>query len=258
MDTDMEMTIGDPASQMDYWEQQSYSDDCAVMAQVSLLHQFGVNITEDQAIYECASHGWYTPGGGTLPSDVGNLMDLHGISTHDVQNATIADLARELKDGHGVIVGVNSSELWDNGPLAELKQWICEVCGLDNSTFNPADHAVVVTGIDVSDPSAPQVIINDPGHPDGQGHAYPMDKFMDAWANSDFNYTATDAAIPHDEATMGDLDLLDVSKWLVGGFVGGATLAATGGDIFAATAATVEAANMVESWFADSDSVRDI
>lgn len=258
MNTDMDITIGTPEIQENFWEPQSYSDDCAVMAQVSLLHQFGVNITEDQAVYECASHGWYTPGGGTSPDDVGNLMDLYGISTHDVQNATISDLARELKAGHGVIVGVNSSELWDDGALAELKQWLCEICGLDNSTFNPADHAVVVTGIDVSDPSAPQVIINDPGHPNGQGHAYPLDKFMDAWANSDFNYTATDAAIPHDETTMGDLDLLDVGKWLVGGFVGGATLAATGGDIVAAAAATAQTVNMVESWFADPNSVRDI
>lgn len=254
----MDMTIGDPLSQEDYWEMQSYSDDCAVMAQVSLLHQFGVNISEDQAVYECASQGWYVPGGGTSSDDVGNLMELHGISMHDVQNATISDLAHELKAGHGVIVGVNSSELWDDGPLAELKHWLCEICGLDNSTFNPADHAVVVTGIDVSDPSAPQVIINDPGHPSGQGHAYPLDKFMDAWENSDFNYTATDAAIPHDESIMGDMDLLDLSKWFVGGFVGGVTMASTGGDLFAATSATLETANMVETWFADADAIRDI
>lgn len=258
MEDIMDMTIGDPLSQEDYWEMQSYSDDCAVMAQVSLLHQFGVNISEDQAVYECASQGWYTPGGGTSPDDVGNLMELHGISTHNVQNATISELAQELKAGHGVIVGVNSSELWDDGPLAELKQWLCKICGLDNSTFSPADHAVVVTGIDVSDPSDPHVIINDPGHPNGQGHPYPLDKFMDAWANSDFNYTATDAAIPHDNGMMGDLDLLDMGKWFVGGFVGGATLAATGGDLFAATTATVEAADMVESWFANADAVRDI
>lgn len=254
---DMDMTIGSPENQQAFWELQSYSDDCAIMAQVSLLHQFGVNLTENQAIFECSFHGWYTPGGGTLPGDVGNLLDLHGVSTHDVHYATVADLARELQAGHGIIVGVNSAELWNSGPLSDLKHWLCKAFGLDNSTFNPADHAVVVTGIDVSDPGNPHVIINDSGHPDGQGHPYPLDKFLDAWENSNFSYTATNAAIPHDTATMGDLDLLDLSKWLAGSLAGGAVLAETG-DIFSAAAASVTAANLMEEWFSNPAAVRDI
>ncbi len=250
------ITIGDPQSQAEYWQQQSLPDDCAVMAQVSLLQQFGVDITEDQAVYECASMGWYGPG-GTKPEDVGNLMELHGVSTHDVQNATIADLAYEIQQGHGVIVGVKAEELWANGPLAEFQQWLSEACGLDNSTFNPANHAVSLIGFDLSDPSNPLVFVNDPGTPDGCAHPYPLEKFMDAWANSDFYYTATDAAIPHDEATYGNMDLLDMSKWLDGGMAAGPTL--EGMENFSTgTDSGLVAGEIFDDLFSDDSYIRNI
>lgn len=128
--------------------------------------------------------GWYVPGYGTSIDDLGNLMDLYDIPNHSVANASIADLARELEAGHGVIVGVNSGQLWDTGPLNDLINFICKVLGLDNSTYMPADHAITVTGIDMSDPSNPMVIINDSGVPNGQAMPYPLDKFMDAWENA--------------------------------------------------------------------------
>ena len=53
-----------------------------------------------------------------------------------------------------------------------------------------------MTGFDVSDPDHPMVIVNDPGSPDGQGAAYPLDRFMDAWENSNFHMTATDNPLP--------------------------------------------------------------
>ena len=250
------ITIGDPHSQAAFWQQQSLPDDCAVMAQVSLLRQFDVNISEEQAVYECASMGWYGPG-GTMPDDVGNLMDLHGVTTHDVHNATIADLAYELQQGHGVIVGVKAEELWDSGPLADLRQWICDAFGLDNSTFNPANHAVVITGIDVTDPGNPQVFINDPGTPDGCRHPYPIGQFMDAWANSDFHYTATNEAIPRNNATMGDIGLLDMGKWIGDSTDGIASLSGTG-DTVAGLDAGVLAGEIFEDLFSDSSYIRNI
>lgn len=256
MDTDIDVVIGDPDYQEGFWQQQSLPDDCAVMAQVSLLQQFGIDISEETAVYECAECGWYMPGsGGTAPSDVGNLMELHGVGTHQVANASVADLAAELQQGHGVIVGVRSGELWDSGPGAVLSNWLCENLGLDNSQFNPADHAVVVTGIDMSNPDDPQVILNDSGTPDGQGHAYPLDQFMDAWENSDFFYTATDSAIPHDDSVLGDLSLLDMGQWLVGGIVAGVTIGETG-DIMSGIACGMDAAAALEDLFASEDCMR--
>ena len=47
---DMDDIIGNPEEQAEFWEQQSLDDSCAIMAQVSLLNQFGVDLTESQAV----------------------------------------------------------------------------------------------------------------------------------------------------------------------------------------------------------------
>lgn len=249
---DESIVIGSPGDQLPYWEHQEQLDNCAVVAEMSIINQFGHDLTQDEANFISASNGWYVPGGGTSPEHIGNMMDMHGIPNHSCMNASIADLAQELQAGHGVIVGVNSSQLWDSGPSAELKHFLCKAFGLDNSTFNPADHAVVVTGIDMSDPSSPMVIINDSGHPEGEGVAYPLDKFMDAWENSDFYYTATDEAIPAND--LDALNEIDFTKWFVGGIVGGSTLVSTG-DIFSALEAGIGAASLVDAVFADPSAI---
>jgi hypothetical protein len=194
---DTDHYIGDPTSQLDDWIYQGPTDTCAVAAETSLINQFITDdLSLDHASYISASQGWWQPGMGTDPSEIGNMMDLYGIPNHTVTNASLEQLATELQNGHGVIVGVNSGELWDTGLLAELKEFLCDAFGLDASEFIGADHAVTVTGIDTSDPANPMVILNDSGHPDGAGVMYPLEKFMDAWENSDFYYTATDIPIP--------------------------------------------------------------
>ena len=80
--------------------------------------------------------------------------------------------------------------------FTDLKNFILEKTGLDSSDFTPADHAIVVTGIDFSDASNPMVLINDSGEPNGQGHPYPLARFVEAWENSNFYYTATDTPLP--------------------------------------------------------------
>ena len=189
--------IGDPEHQVADWQFHGLPDNCAVAAQTSIIYQFlpHHDLTMDQADYIAAANGWYHPGaGGTAPDDVGKLFEAFDIPYHRVENASLPQLVNELQDGHRVIVGVHSAELWEQGPLAELWNWIIKAFGLDNSTFNPADHAVCVTGVNVSDPAHPMVVLNDPGDPHGAGHEYPLDRFMDAWKNSDFFYVATDAS----------------------------------------------------------------
>ena len=191
--------IGDPEHQIDDWQFQGRPDNCAVAAQASIINQFlpHHDLSIDQADYIAVANGWYHPGGGgTAPDDVGKLFETFDIPYHRVENASLPQLVNELQDGRRVIVGVHSAELWEQGPLAELWNWIVKAFGLDNSTFNPADHAVCVTGVNVSDPAHPMVILNDPGDPNGAGKEYPLDRFMDAWENSNFFYVATNAAPP--------------------------------------------------------------
>lgn len=177
-------------------EQQIAADNCAVEAERSIINMFVSDpLSQQEAMYISASHGWYQPGVGTSPEVIGQMMELHGIPNHSVIGASTVDLVRELAQGHGVIVGVDSTELWDRGPLAELKQYISANTGVDFGDSG-ANHAIVVTGIDVSDPVNPMVIINDSGVPGGQGTPYSMEKFLQAWEDSGFYYTATDVPLP--------------------------------------------------------------
>jgi len=187
--------IGNPAAQMDDWIYQDTPDNCAVAAETSLINQFiPDDLSLDEAGYISSSNGWWQPGMGTNPDEIGNLMDVYNIPNHTVMGGSIEQLAWELDQGNGVIVGVNSAELWDEGILNTIEQFFLDAFGLDN--VNPADHAVVITGIDVSDPNQPMVIMNDSGIAGGAAAKYPLEQFVDAWENSGFYYTATDSPIP--------------------------------------------------------------
>jgi hypothetical protein len=219
-----EYFIGDPAAQMDDWMLQTEVDNCAVAAELSIINQFlGDDLSLDDASYISAANGWYNPGFGTDPGVIGNMMDVYGIPTHSVMGATIEELTSELQQGHGVIVGVNSSELWDAGIQNDIKQFFCDAFGLDTPEFNPADHAVVITGIDLSNPDCPMVIMNDSGIAGGAAARYPLDQFMDAWGNSGFYYTSTSVPIPDPAHPSPDALGFDLA-----GFLGIATTLITG------------------------------
>ena len=222
--------IGDPEHQTPDWQFQEHPDNCAVAAQASIINQFHPDhpLTIDDADYIAFANGWYHPGGGTAPEDVGKLFDVFDIPHHQVDHASLDQLVSELQAGHRIIVGVNSAELWNEGPLSEFWNWLIKEFGLDTAHFNPADHAVCVTGINVSDPAHPTVVLNDSGTPDGAGIEYPLDRFMDAWQNSDFHYIATNAAPP--DGVVPDFDL--------GTFLGiGTTLVSAANGVDLATAA---------------------
>lgn len=189
--------IGCPNAQADFWEMQTDLDNCEPTAESFIIRQFGFdNITNDDFSYISQANGWYSPGSGTSPYHMGEMMDLFGIGNHTIENASILDLAAEIAQGHGVIVGVRSDQLWEQGPFQDLWNWAAKQFGFDNPTEAPADHALCVTGFDTSDPGHPMVIVNDPGHPAGQGQAYPLDRFMDAWENSHCVMTATNDPLP--------------------------------------------------------------
>src|SRR5262249_22527959 len=136
--------------------QQSYADTCAIRCQEFIVRQFtGQDIPEKFYVDEARAHGWYRDGEGTPMRDVGNLLELHGIPVNRYERANVFNLTAELARGHKVIIGVDSSDLWDRNPvLSDLRHAL---------GFSAADHAVVVSGIDTTDPDNPQVIVSDPG-----------------------------------------------------------------------------------------------
>ena len=165
--------------------QQQYEDTCAIKSQQLILNEFGIAVTEDQLVQYSIANGWYT-GNGTQPHDVGRILADAGIPCTQHENATKFDLISELSKGHKVIVGVDSGELWDNGVMEGLE---------DIVNGQGADHALIVAGIDNTDPDNPMVLITDPGTGD-VCKSYPLDQFMDAWADSKHYMVSTDIPTP--------------------------------------------------------------
>lgn len=190
--------IGTPDEDAAAWDgQQSYPDTCAVRCQEYVLEQFtGQEFDEDALVEEARANGWYAEGGGTSPRDIGNLLEVHGVSVTHYENAASYDLASELAQGHKVMISVDSSELWNDS----MGDKVSDFAGVDGS-----DHAVVVSGIDTTDPDNPQVIVSDPGT--GQADArYPMDQFLDAWDDGGNYMVATDEPAPASVPGMENFD----------------------------------------------------
>jgi hypothetical protein len=187
-----EIVVGSPGTSM----QQTTSFTCAVVSQEMILHDFGINVSESQLVYDAATNGWLTDNGTSI-ADMGNLLEYYGVSTHTNYNGDVPAIINELAHGHKVIVPVNSDELW-NG----VSFWQ-KLTGQHNTG---ADHAIVVAGLNFTDPNNPQVIVNDPGHPDGAGMTYPLERFLEAWNDSNCMYVATDNAPPNleNDALLGN------------------------------------------------------
>lgn len=173
--------IGNPVNPY----QQTYNDTCAIKSQQLILEEFGIHVSEDQLVQYSAEHGWYS-GNGTQMSDVGKLMADAGIPCTQMQDANYYDLVDHLAHGHKVIVAVDSGELWNNG----IGDWF-----KDMFVGDTPDHALIVAGIDRTDPNNPMVILTDPGT--GQpAEPYPLDQFLDAWGDSKNFMVATDVPTP--------------------------------------------------------------
>ena len=175
--------------------QQGYSDTCAIKSQQLILNDFGIPCTEDQLIQFSYEHGWYHEG-GTLPKDVGNLLETAGIPVTRQTNANVFNLVNELAQGHKIIVGVDANELWHNETIGgKIKNWVNDFFG------NQPNHALIVAGIDTSDSNNIKVIVTDPGSGDA-AKAYPLEQFMDAWSDSSCYMVSTDISVPQDVSGM--------------------------------------------------------
>ena len=74
--------VSDPAAGgAESWRQQTTDFTCAIVSQQMILEQFGVDLSEAQLVYEATSAGFLTSA-GTMPEDMGRLLEAHGVSTH--------------------------------------------------------------------------------------------------------------------------------------------------------------------------------
>ena len=166
---------------------QGYDSSCAVRCQELIMREFGIYIPQEQLMKEAESHGWFTLEGGTPMEDVGKLLELYNIPVTQYEGANIFNLTAEIAKGHKIIVGVDADELWGRtGFLHDL---------LESLGYETPNHALLVSGVDISDPNDVKVIITDPGTGD-IAKAYPMQEFLDAWKDSNYFMVATNEPVP--------------------------------------------------------------
>lgn len=178
---------------------QTHPDTCAIKCQQIIINEFGIPCTEDQLIQFSYEHGWYY-GNGTNPEDVGKLLEAANIPCKQQMNANVFNLVNELAQGHKVIVGVDSGELWHNDtPDGKFVNWIKDFYG------NTPDHALIVAGIDTTDPDNIKVLVTDPGNGD-HNKAYPIEQFMDAWSDSSCFMVSTEVSVPKIVEGMSNFD----------------------------------------------------
>jgi len=163
---------------------QGHPDTCAIRSQEIVLRDFGIDVDEETLIEEAVENGWYCEN-GTKDSDVGRLLELHGVQVTRYVDAGINDLVDQLEAGKKVIVGVDAGELWD--PDGEYFE--------DFFFGENADHALIVSGVDASDPDNVKVIVTDPGTGE-VAKAYPLEQFMDAWEDADNCMVVTNEPSP--------------------------------------------------------------
>jgi len=188
------VVTGDPIGDAQYNHQQGdnslgYQNDCGLVSSADVLNQFGIPASENDVVNFAAQNGLCdtsnsdpSQDGGTTMTDQVTVLSDAGVPAHAESGNTLNGLASEIDSGHGVIVGVDSSILW-NQPQ-------------DTSNGAP-DHAITVTGV-ARDPNSGQILgfyVNDSG--DGNSA-----KFVDAatmqqaWINAGGNDVVTDGTIP--------------------------------------------------------------
>lgn len=171
---------------------QGNTNECAIYAQWNVLRDYGVKVDESTLVEQAKARGWFSDETGTPVEHLGKLLELHGVPCDMMVEGNRYNLINELAQGKRVIVTVDSSELWrENTILAKLWEGVKDVFG------SGEDHAIVVSGIDTSDPNNIKVVLTD----SGTGHrtiSYPLDQFEDAWADGGCKMIVTREPPPQD------------------------------------------------------------
>ena len=176
---------------------QGYDSTCAIRSQQIILRDYGIDMSQEQLIDFAKQNGWYSEDTGSPMGCVGYILESAGVGVHQQMDSTIYDLINELAQGHRIIVGVDSGELWADreGNIGEkLKEFWEDLWNGQEG----ADHALIVAGVEVNpkDPSDVTVILTDPGTGDLRIE-YSLDDFMDAWEDSHCFMVATNTPAPY-------------------------------------------------------------
>lgn len=166
---------GNPDESMAEWEFQGNTNRCALYSQKFIIDEFtGEDIDIEEFADIAEENGWFSEEGGTPLLDMNKMLEYYGVENELSFNNDINDLKDCLESGGKAIVSIDADEIW---------------YGETDDLYTPDDgpnHAVQVIGIDESDPDEPMVILNDSGNPNGCGVMIPMENFIDAWEDGNY------------------------------------------------------------------------
>jgi hypothetical protein len=166
-----EIIVGDPDAERGWWNYQGAENSCAVVAQQGVLESIlQRNLDREDLINMAEDKGWYDPEGGTMPSDVGNILEEFGIPVERGDGYEFSDIYQALANGEKVIVGANAHELWDpqqNPDGTSVQQ-------------DSSGHAVWVTGL-VAREGDVYVVMNDSAPMSGFHKEVQLKDFLNAW-----------------------------------------------------------------------------
>ena len=171
---DSRIENGEPISGNDAHEHQDTAYNCGPTLAKVILAQHGKYISEGELTLRALLDGTFdlntgcfkilfglfsgcvTPiGGGTLPIQMGYILQQSGISVDYNYNASLDNVKAALAAGKSVIICLNVAPIWNGQPGAHVLQ----VLQIDE-----------VSG---------EVIANDTGRSDGAAIRYPLDRFLE-------------------------------------------------------------------------------
>lgn len=166
-----------------------YLGTCGLCSCENILDSFGIQVSENDVVGFAIEHDLCQEGdpmsgddpamlGGTSSEGQAEILTDMGVPAHAESGGSLEDLAANIENGHGVIVGVDAGVIW-NDP---------------NSTGNgQANHAIVVSGV-ARDPATGEIegfFVNDTGSGEA-GKFYDAATFSEAWVNTGGNSVVTD------------------------------------------------------------------
>jgi hypothetical protein len=207
--TDGQM-IGDPQEWSKDWFLQSFNGSCLPASLAQIYSEYTGEQVTDQDIMQIVNqqHGWIIgvddngqPTIGVDPDAADDILKSIGIDAYS-HHGNLADLEAALSEGKGVMVTVDSGEIWD--PAAEPNE------------DNTIDHALLVTGIgpgldangdtilDGNGDPAQFVYLSDTGTDTGNMEAVPIDQFEGAWADGGNYMVECDQSVTEFQASHPD------------------------------------------------------
>ncbi len=155
------------ATESPYWFEQAANGLCVPASVAQIVSEYsGVTFESEAEFVELANeYGLFSVGPDGVPGVTAEgalfLMEQAGVPASMIVSADLSVLDSYLDSGHGVVISVDSGEVWHG------------------EGSGSADHALVVEEIDQESGVA---ILSDPGNPEGNGYTMPLSDFEEAWA----------------------------------------------------------------------------